>query len=389
MIPATSRPAWAEIDADALVNNVRVIKQLIGRSELCAVVKADGYGHGASLVAPVLQAEGVSSFAVATIDEAVELRNSGIVGSILCLSEPEVSVIEDAIRSQVTLTLYSERGIRETRRALDRLWRNGYDIGTTIGYHLKVDTGMHRVGANPQDVLPLALMGRDSGLVLEGFWTHMSVADNPGSTQDNEFSVKQLETFASVTQALVKEGFAPRLHVANSAAAANYPESRFDMVRSGIAIYGYSPSPFTNIAGLRTALTLKAKVSFVRCVSKGERPSYGRLRATMADNTVLATVPLGYADGLPRKLFDYGAEVLIRGQRRQLAGVITMDQVIVDCGDDSSISVGDEVVFLGSQGSQTISPDEWANLLGTINYEIITGIGSRVPRVLVNSESKV
>lgn len=389
MIPARSRPAWAEISAEALVHNAKVMKRVIGNSDLCAVVKADGYGHGAALVAPILQGEGVSHFAVATIEEAIELRNCGITGSILCLSEPDGSVIEDAIRNRVTLTLYSECGISATRRARDRMGEKGEGSGAQVGYHLKVDTGMHRVGANPEDVLGLAGFGRESGLNLEGFWTHMAVADNPGSAEDDEFSYSQLEIFASLKNALSASRFFPRFHVANSAAAINYPSSRYDMVRSGIALYGYSPSPSTKIDGLLPAMTLKARVSFVRRVARGERPSYGRRRATAHDNTVLATVPLGYADGLPRRLFDCGAEVLIRGKRRPLAGVVTMDQVIVDCGDDQEITVGDEVVFLGSQGLETVSPDEWADLTGTINYEIITGIGFRVPRIVVDSATKV
>lgn len=389
MIPAKSRPAWAEISASALVNNAKAMKQIIGNADLCAVVKADGYGHGVSLVAPVLQGEGVSHFAVATIDEAIELRNCGISGSILCLSEPDGVVFEEAIRNGITLTLYSDWGISATRRALDRLRQKGEFVGEQIGYHLKVDTGMHRVGADPEDVLRLAISGRDAGLDLQGFWTHMAVADQPDSAEDNEYSYHQLEIFASLKNSLSGAGFSPRFHVANSAAAVNYPRSRYNMVRSGIALYGYSPSPSTKIEGLLPVMALKARVSFVRRVGKGERPSYGRRRATAHHPTFLATVPLGYADGLPRRLFDCGAEVLIRGKRRALAGVVTMDQVIVDCEDDSEIAVGDEVVFLGSQGSESVSPNEWADLIGTINYEIITGIGFRVPRILVDSSGKV
>ena len=382
MIRARSRPAWAEIDAEALVSNARLIKNVIGSARLCAVVKADGYGHGAVIVSKILEASGVDHFAVAHVDEAIELREAGISKPILCLSEPSYDAIEAALEHQVTLTLYTKQGIDVLSREAWKLYEIGLLPNPKIQYHLKIDTGMHRVGANPQDVADIAEYGRDAGLNLRGFWTHMSVADDPAGGSPDDFTIHQIRLFEAAKEQLLIRGFTPGLHVANSATGVNYPEARYDMVRAGIALYGCSPSPKTQIPGLRQVMSLKSRVTYVRTVGPGLRPSYGRRRATEGDTTVLATVPLGYADGVPRALFDAGAEVLIRGKRRPLAGMVTMDQVIVDCGSDFSVSVGDEAVFLGSQGSETITPDDWATMLGTINYEIITRIGFRVPRIL-------
>ncbi len=382
MIRARSRPAWAEIDAEALVANARLIKNVIGTAGLCAVVKADGYGHGAVIVSKILEASGVGHFAVAHVDEAIELREAGISKPILCLSEPSYDSIEAALEHRVTLTLYTKQGIDVLTRQIRRLYERGLAPDPKPGYHLKIDTGMHRVGADPGDIADIAEYGRDAGLALAGFWTHMSVADDPIWGGPDDFTSHQIRLFESAKEQLFVRGFTPKLHVANSATGVNYPQARYDMVRSGIALYGCSPSPTTQIPGLRQVMSLKSRVAYLRRVGPGERPSYGRKRSTEGDVTVLATVPLGYADGVPRALFDSGAEVLIRGKRRPMAGMVTMDQVIVDCGRDFEVSVGDEVVFLGSQGLESITPDDWATMLGTINYEIITRIGFRVPRIL-------
>ncbi len=389
MIRARSRPAWAEIDAAALVSNAHLVKSMIRPARLCAVVKADGYGHGAVIVSKILEASGVDCFAVAHIDEAIELRESGISSPILCLAEPSYSAIEAALEYRVTLTLYTKQGIDLLAREARRLHDKGLLPDPTAAYHLKIDTGMHRVGADPDEIPELAERGRESGLALGGFWTHMSVADSPPEDSEDDFTEFQIELFESARESLNVRGFHPKLHVANSATGVNYPHARYDMVRSGIALYGCSPSAKTRIPGLLQVMSLKSRVAYLRVVGPGKRPSYGRRRSTEGSETVLATVPLGYADGVPRALFDAGAEVLIRGRRRKLAGMVTMDQVIVDCEDDFEVCVGDEVVFLGSQGEQMITPDDWAGMLGTINYEVLTGIGFRVPRILESDVDRV
>ncbi|TAN30369.1 MAG: alanine racemase [Actinomycetota bacterium] len=389
MIRARSRPAWAEIDAEALVANARLMKNTIGSAKLCAVVKADGYGHGAVVVSKILEASGIDQFAVAHVDEAIELREAGISSPILCLAEPSSEAFSAALENDVTLTLYTSRAIDELARLAGRLDEKGLLASSSLDFHLKIDTGMHRVGADPQDVIDLAEHARRSGLNLRGFWTHMTVADEPSNAVHDDFTRHQIHLFETARQQLLSSGFAPIFHVANSATGINYPQARYDMVRSGIALYGCPPSPSTQIPGLKQVISLKSRVVYLRTVGPGERPSYGRRRPTQGDKTLLATVPLGYADGVPRSLFDAGAEVLIRGKRRPFAGAVTMDQVIVDCGSDFDVSIGDEVVFLGSQGSESVTPDDWASMLGTINYEVITRIGFRVPRILETDVDEV
>ena len=389
MIRARSRPAWAEIDAEALESNARLMKNVIGSAELCAVVKADGYGHGAVVVSRILEASGIKQFAVAHVDEAIELREAGVSSPILCLAEPSKEAFPAALENNVTLTLYTMQAIDELVRVASKLDDKGLLSSSSPDFHLKIDTGMHRVGADPKDVMDLAEHARRSGLNLRGFWTHMTVADEPGNTEHDEFTRHQIRLFETAKHQLLSSGFAPMFHVANSATGINYPEARYDMVRSGIALYGCSPSPGTQIPGLRQVISLKSRVVYLRTVGAGEFPSYGRRRPTQGEKTLLATVPLGYADGVPRALFDAGAQVLIKGKRRPFAGSVTMDQVIVDCGTDFDLSIGDEVVFLGSQGSESITPDDWASMLGTINYEVITRIGFRVPRILETDVDKV
>jgi len=242
-----------------------------------------------------------------------------------------------------------------------------------------VDTGMHRVGCAPGDALGLARrIVATPGLVLDGVFTHLAVADEP----DDPFTAEQLARFDTVLAGLQAEGIGPRLtHAANSAGGLAHPATRRSLVRAGIAVYGIPPGP--GVAhlchDLRPALSFSARVGHVKTVRVGERISYG-LRYRFERDEVVATVPVGYADGVPRRLFDTGGEVLLGGRRRPIVGVVTMDQVMVACGDDR-VAVGDEVVLLGRQGDEEITATEWADRLGTIAYEVVCGIGARVPRV--------
>jgi alanine racemase len=229
-------------------------------------------------------------------------------------------------------------------------------------------------------------------LAFEGLWTHLPVADG-SSADDRAFTLGQVEKFDCLAAELARADIAPALrHVANTAGAIAFPTTRYDMVRCGIGLYGYLPgeavtAAFNSLAPgetLRPAMSLRARVVSVRRLDAGERPSYGRLRA-LPHSSVVATVPLGYADGVPRALFSRGASVLIGGRRRPLAGMVTMDQIMVDCGDDDSVRSGDEVVLLGQQGDEEITADDWARCLGTISYEVLCGIGPRVPRIAVNA----
>jgi alanine racemase len=326
---------------------------------------------------------GVAGLAVAIVEEGIELRTAGITAPILVLAEPPADAAQAALEHTLTPTLYTEEGLEAMQRAV-------IAVGRKAVVHVKVDTGMHRVGLAPDRVLDFvgALAG-PGGLTLEGFWTHLAVADGE-KDEDREFTALQLSRFDRHLSDLESIGVRPSVrHAANSAAAIAHPAARYDLVRAGIALYGEEPSPWVarELAGLpggarlQPVLSLRAKVVALQELDAGERPSYGRARP-LPESSFVATVPVGYADGVPRRLFDGGGEVLIGGRRRPLAGVVTMDQIMVDCGPTGDVSIGDEVVLIGRQGEEEISASEWASRLGTIPYEVLTGIGPRVPRVI-------
>jgi alanine racemase len=364
--------AWAEVNLDAVRHNVRTLRRIVAPARFCAVVKANGYGHGAAAIARAAVDAGADWLAVAQVDEAVVLRDAGISAPLLLLSEPRFDEIGDAVATGARLTVYSSPTIAAIAKSV-RASRT-----PAVPVHLKVDTGMHRVGAAPGELLPLArAVGELSELHLEGVCTHCPVADEP----DNPFTADQLRRFDAVVAELRAAGVAPEiLHAANSAAALVYPGSRYDLVRCGIAVYGIPPAPaLDGLADLRPALTLASEVSFVKPVAAGEPISYGHRHRFERDTTV-ATVPIGYADGVFRSLPLVGQEVLLKGERRPIVGVVTMDQLMVDCGPDADVRPGDEVVLLGERGGDRITPDEWAGRLGTISYEVICAIGGRVAR---------
>ncbi len=361
------RPNWLEVDLGAIAHNAGVLARLVAPAALCAVVKADAYGHGAAEVAPAAQAGGASWLAVALVEEGLTLRRSGVNGRVLLLSEPSVDGLEAAVEAGLTPTLYTAGGIAATARA----------ASTRVRVQVKVDTGMHRVGADLAELPALARELRAAAhLEVEALWSHLACAEDTSS----EVTGHQLERLLAARCELVSAGVVPAmLHLANSAAAISRPRTRLDLVRCGISLYGYSPVPACPVA-LRPALAWKARVHLVRRLPAGERVSYGLVRPLERDS-VVAVVPAGYHDGVPRRLFEGGGEVLIRGRRRPIAGIVTMDQMIVDCGPESDVQAGDEVVLLGSQGSETIGADEWAQRMGTISWEVLCGIGPRVPRV--------
>jgi alanine racemase len=243
--------------------------------------------------------------------------------------------------------------------------------------HLKIDTGMRRVGASPSEAVRLAEEVRVAGLHLAGIFTHLAVADEPA----NPYTDAQLQRFDAVLAELAGSGHQPPLiHAANSAGALAHPSARRSLVRAGIAVYGIEPGPELTMAAadLRPAMSLRARVAYVKRVAAGDRISYG-LHHTFDTPASVATVPIGYADGVPRRLGLTGREVLIGGRRCPIAGVVTMDQLTVDVGD-APVVVGDEVVLIGRQGPAEIRAEEWARRLGTIPYEVVCGISKRVPR---------
>ncbi|HEX2040034.1 MAG TPA: alanine racemase [Acidimicrobiales bacterium] len=372
MAEAYSRLAWAAIDLEAVGHNVRVLSEVVAPAAVCAVVKADGYGHGAVPVARAALEAGARWLGVAVVEEGVELRDAGIEAPILLLSEPTASAIDWAVFHRITPVVYTPEGVEAAEAAAERHRR-------AVGVHLKVDTGMHRVGARPEDALALAKsVVAARNLRLEGLMTHLAAAEDPAH---DEFTAGQVARFEEVRDELATEGIVPDLlHAANSAGAVAHPSARYDMVRCGIAVYGLAPGPA--LAGrvpLRPAMAVTARVSFVREVEAGEAVSYG-LRYRCEKRTTIAVVPVGYADGIPRSLGAVGGEVLVGGRRCPIAGTVTMDQTLIDCGPGAPVYVGDEVVLLGRQGDEEITAEEWGEKLGTINYEVVTRIGPRLHR---------
>lgn len=374
------RWAWADVDLDAIAHNVHVIREIAAPATVWAVVKADAYGHGAIPVARSALAAGATGLCVALVSEGVELRAAGIGGPILLLSQPPPEDFDVLVAHRLTPTFYAREAIDEFAASI----RGAGGLHHPV--HLKIDTGMHRVGAAPIDAVALAdLIAAHPQLRLQGVFTHLAMADEPGAASNQ----RQLDLFTRVLSALSAAGHDPEFtHVANSAGVLSLPTSSRELVRVGIAMYGVEPGPALSdrCTALRPALSLRARVSLVKRVIAGEGISYG-LRHVFATDATVATVPLGYADGVPRRLFDAGGSVLIGGVRRPIVGVVTMDQLMVDCGDDS-IEVGDEVVLIGrQQGNDSsdapgeIRVEEWAARLGTIGYEIVCAISKRIERM--------
>jgi len=363
---------WSEVDLDAVRANVAALCRHVAPSEVLAVVKANGYGHGAAPVARAALDAGAAWLGVARVEEGVQLRGHGIDAPILLLSEPPVSAAEAVVTHSITPVAYTEPGIDALAKAVA-----AYGGRHPLSVHLKVDTGMHRVGCDPDQALALVeRIASSAELTLAGVCTHLAVADDP----TDPYTAGQLARFAEVLDALRVRGIDPGIvHAANSAAAIACPDARLDLVRVGIAVYGVQPSAsFAPVVPLRPALSLHARVMMVRELAAGERLSYG-LRYELPRASRIATVSAGYADGVPRNLGLVGGEVVVGGRRRPVAGVVTMDQLMVDVAD-VEVDVGDEVVLIGSQGDAEVTATDWAERLGTIAYEIVTGIGARVPR---------
>jgi alanine racemase len=371
-----ARRAWAEVDLAAVRHNASLLGGLAAPAALCAVVKAAGYGHGSVAVAKAALEGGASWLAVAIVEEGAVLRDHDIDAPILLLSEPPAQAMADVVALRLTPTIYTQQGVEAAAKAVAAAEAPPLDV------HVKVDTGMHRVGAGPEAVPAIvrAVVDRPE-LNLGGLWTHFAVADEPG----NPFTDQQRSRFGAVVEELAQQGLRPpMLHASNSAGAIAHPDAHHDMVRCGIALYGVAPSPalaaVQAVEGLRPVLSLRAQVSYVREVGAGEAVSYG-LRRPLEKMSRVATVPIGYADGVPWRLGVSGGEVLVGGRRRPLAGSVTMDQIMVDCGDDQGVLPGDEVVLIGRQGNEHVTAWEWATKAGTIAYEVLCGIGPRVPKI--------
>lgn len=357
------RPTWAEVDLDAIRHNSRLLRP--PGAELMAVVKADGYGHGDVQVARAAVEAGATWCGVALVEEGLRLRTAGIEVPILVLSELPAGSEAVAVAHRLTPALSSDEGLRRLADA----------ARGRIAVHVKVDTGMHRVGVwPPEDTPAFAARVEAAGLEVEGLFTHFA-----RSEEDERTTKEQLAWFLETAEAVRVAGPSPRiLHAANTGATIRHPESHLDLVRPGIGLYGIEPAPGVGAdLGLRPALRWRSEVASVKRLPAGEAISYGH-RYRLEREALIATVPVGYADGYPRQLTNRG-EVLVRGRRCPVAGTVTMDQLMIDCGD-LEVETGEEVVLVGAQGEDAIGADELGRRFGTIGYEIVSRIGDRVPR---------
>ncbi|WP_030175975.1 alanine racemase [Spirillospora albida] len=364
-------PAEARVDLDAIRGNVVLLRERAGGAEVMAMVKAEAYGHGLVEAARAALSGGASWLGVAKLAEALRLRDAGVTArTLVCLGVPGEAYGE-AVARDVDLTAGAVWLVDEIAAAAER-------AGRVARVHLKADTGMSRGGAGGGDwarLVDAALKAEAAGhLRVVGVYSHFACADEPGHPSIG----RQLGAFTEMVAHAERAGarFEVR-HMANSAAALTLPEARFDLVRPGIAVYGLSPVPDLGTFGLRPAMTLVAGLALVKRVPAGSGVSYGHTYTTERETT-LAVVPAGYGDGVPRHGSNL-LEVLSAGRRRRIAGRVCMDQFVVDLGDDTA-AAGDEVVLFGPGDRGEPTAQEWADALGTISYEIVTRIGSRVPR---------
>ncbi|MEU3906167.1 alanine racemase [Streptomyces goshikiensis] len=375
----TATRVYAEIDLDAVRGNVRALRERAPRARVMAVVKADGYGHGAVPCARAALDAGAAWIGTATPQEALALRAAGIDAPLMCWLWTPGGPWREAVEAGIDVSVSAMWALDEVRAAARA-------AGRTARIQLKADTGLGRAGCQPADWAELvgaAVAAQAEGTVrVTGLWSHFACADEPGHP-----SVPlQLAAFRDMLAYAEKEGVEPEVrHIANSPATLTLPESHFDLVRCGLAVYGVSPAPELGTPaqlGLRPAMTLKASVALVKAVPAGHGVSYGHHHVTAAD-TRLALIPAGYADGVPRHASGRGP-VLVGGKVRTVAGRVAMDQFVVDLGPDDPVEAGDEAVLFGPGDGGEPTAEDWAQAADTIAYEIVTRIGGRVPRVYRN-----
>lgn len=374
-IATRGHPVWAEVDLGAIRHNIRALSALTPGAEVMGVVKGYAYGHGNPASARAMLEAGASRLGVARVAEAIHLRESGIAAPIHVFTEPPPDAAGTMIELGLTPAVYTEAFARAVADAATH-------AGTTVGIHLKLDTGMNRVGLLSDD-LPdaLRLLRELPGLEIEGAWSHLAVADVP----DHPFTRKQLDLFEDLTGKISAAGIELRYrHLANSAATLSLPDAHFDIVRCGIASYGLWPGPrLRGTADLRPALQLRARANLVKNVPAGAALSYGLNYELERPGNVI-TIPAGYADGYPRPLSGK-ADIIIAGERYRVSGTVCMDQFMVDVGD-KRFEPGTVVTLLGRDGEEEVSADELAEHIDTINYEVTTRIPSRVPRIYLNED---
>lgn len=375
------RPLWAEIDLDAIAYNMKNIKNLANHNEVIAVVKADCYGHGSLDVVPTLLENGASRLAVAVLTEGIELRNNNVKAPIMILGYTPLYLGEELIKYDMEQTIYDLEYANE-------LSEIALSLNKKAKVHIAIDTGMGRIGFLPnkksiQDVVTICSL---KGLDVIGIFTHFSTSDE----KNKEYTNEQFKKFTEFTKTLSRlEINIPLKHVSNSGAIMDMPETYLDAVRAGIILYGYYPSSEVNKNNLllKPALTLKANITRIQEMDKDMYISYGKTFKTQR-KSLIATLPIGYADGYSR-LLAQGAKVIINGKFAPVVGRICMDQCMIDVTDIGDINVGDEVIILGTQENLKLDADDLAEMMGTINYEILCMLKYRIPRVYLKNNKVI
>lgn len=377
------RPVWAEIDLDALAYNMRNIKALAKDKEVIAVVKADCYGHGSVDTAPILLKNGASRLAVAVLTEGIELRKNGITAPIMILGYTPEDLGEYLIKYDIEQTVYSV----EYAKALSKI---ALSLNKTAKIHIALDTGMGRIGFMPNEksLKYVSEICSLPGLDVIGIFTHFSTSDE----ENKDYTHEQFNKYLKFVENLLKLNInIPIKHVSNSGAIIDMPETfeNLDAIRAGIILYGYYPSDEVKKENLslKPALTIKAKVAHVKEMNENMYISYGRTFKTER-KSIIATIPIGYADGYSRLLIP-GAKVIVNGKFAPIVGRICMDQCMIDVTDIGNVSTGDEVIILGQCGNLKINADDYAKILGTINYEVLCMFKHRIPKVYIKDNKPV
>lgn len=375
--PATTASPRAVVDLDAIAHNVRLLRELAGSAEVMAVVKADGYGHGATEVGRAAVAAGAAELGVATVDEALALRRDGVTAPVLAWLHPPGVDFAPAVAADVQLGVSS---VRQLHDVLDAVERTGRPATVTV----KADTGLSRNGISPADypaiIAALKRAQADGGIRSRGLMSHLVHGDDP----DNPLNSVQAQRLTDMRAYAAEQSVRFEVvHLSNSPAAMTRPDLAFDLVRPGIAVYGQTPIPQHGDMDLRPAMTVKTPVALVRKVRAGDGVSYGHTWVADRDTT-LALLPVGYADGIFRGLSNR-IEVLINGRLHRNVGRICMDQFVVDVGPDSDVTEGDEAILFGPGAQGEPTAQDWADLLGTINYEVVTSPRGRIVRTYTQS----
>jgi alanine racemase len=363
---------WLEVDLGAIKHNIQQIKNMT-RTKIMAVIKANGYGHGVQAVARAAEEAGSEWVGVARIEEAINLRNLGITTEIMVLGYTPPVMVPDAIHNDIHVAIYDTQMASAYQTFAD-------NTGKKLKAHLKVETGMGRLGMLPRHAVKfLENQGDTPNIEVDGIFTHFARADEP----DSDSPRKQLRIFKDLLEELAGKNLRPEVvHAANSAAVMNFPEAYFDMVRPGIAILGLAPSPGTPLpASFKRALTWKARLTSVRVLPSGHGVSYGSVYVTSGEERI-GVIPVGYGDGFRR---EPNQQVLVRGKRVDIVGRVCMDQSMLQLDSVQDAKVGDEVVLLGEQGDESITAGELAARWGTLNYEVVCGLADRLPRLYFES----